>query len=78
MQNNYFSLKEPKEDGIRFIQQYSRNDPKIEITMPADSTLDEVIEAFEAFLKAATYPMDNRRLEIVEDVPVVAVAEVEK
>lgn len=55
---------------IRFIHYTSGNsgypESKIEITIGADSTLSEVIEKFESFLKASGY-IFNGTLDIVED-----------
>jgi hypothetical protein len=44
---------------IRFISQYDENSNRIEFTLPPDSTLTEVVESFEAFLKASGYHFDG-------------------
>ena len=52
---------------IVFGSQYEENAPKVIVRVHSDSTLPDVISAFESFLKATGYSFDGR-LEIVEDV----------
>ena len=51
---------------IKFTSQYDEHATKVEMTLPADSTLGEVLEVFEAFLKASGYAF-NGIVDIVED-----------
>jgi hypothetical protein len=47
------------EGNIKFSYQYSESSPKIEVTLPPDSTLDQVLESFGDFLRAAGYGVDG-------------------
>lgn len=48
-------------DGkFEFFYQYSKSDPKIVMTLHPESTLDEVIGAFETFLRSAGYSFDGQ------------------
>lgn len=40
---------------IKFTSQYQDNAPLVEITLNSDSTLGEVLEAFQGFLEATGY-----------------------
>ena len=40
---------------MRFIYQYQDVGPKVEMTLPDDTTLPEALEQFENFLKAVGY-----------------------
>lgn len=51
---------------MKFINQYDEDATKVEMTLPADATLGEVLEVFEMFLKASGYAF-NGIVEIVED-----------
>lgn len=52
---------------IVFESQYEDNAPKVTVEVHSDSTLPDVISAFESFLKATGFAFDGR-LEIVEDI----------
>ena len=43
------------EGNIKFSYQYNEHSPKVEITLRPDSTLSEMLEEFDKFLKAAGY-----------------------
>lgn len=57
---------------LKFQYQFDESHPLIEVTMPSDSALPEVFEAFQGFLQAAGYSFkDNEILDIVVVDPVV-------
>ncbi len=51
---------------IKFEYQHDETSEKVIIVLPADSTLTEVLEAFDRFLKCATYHYDGV-VDIVDD-----------
>lgn len=53
---------------MKFIYQYDDNSKKVEVILPRDSALPEVLEAFEAFLKASGYYFEGQ-LDIFEPAP---------
>lgn len=47
-------------DGkMQFIYQFAEHSPRTEVTLSPESTLTEVVEQFEIFLKAAGYGFDG-------------------
>lgn len=53
---------------ITFIYQYDENSPKVTVELPADSSLPDVLEQFEGFLKAAGYGVEGT-LDFIEEEP---------
>lgn len=51
---------------IKFESQYDESYPKVTIELHSDSTLQDVVKAFEDFIKAAGYSYEGR-LDIVRD-----------
>lgn len=51
---------------ITFIYQYEPSSPKVVFEMSADSTLSEVVEQFDLFLKASGYSFEGT-LDIVDE-----------
>lgn len=51
---------------IKFEYQFDKRSPKIVTRMSPESTLSEVVEQFELFLKAAGYSFD-RKLDFTEE-----------
>lgn len=51
---------------ITFQYQYDENSAKVTVELPPDSTLGDVLEQFEGFLKAAGYGFDGH-LDFVEE-----------
>jgi len=51
---------------MKFSYQYSPADKKIEISLHRDSSLDSVIDAFEAFLRDAGYSFDGH-IDVIEN-----------
>lgn len=55
---------------ITFRSQHGKNAPLIQIEMASESTLAEVVQTFEGFLKASGYHFDGT-LDFVEDLDAV-------
>lgn len=53
---------------IQFTYQFEEHEPKIEVTLSAESDLSSVLEAFENFLRGAGYQFSGQ-LDIVESEP---------
>ena len=51
---------------IKFESQYDEDSPKVTMYLHSDSTLDEVTEVFERFLRAMGYHFDGT-VDIVEE-----------
>jgi len=51
---------------IKFEYQYDTNTTKVIFELPPDSSLSDVIEQFELFLKGSGYSFDGR-LDLMED-----------
>lgn len=47
------------EGKIQFIYQFDDSSPRVEFTLPSDSSLDQVLESFEQFLRGAGYHFDG-------------------
>lgn len=45
---------------MEFFYQYKEGDGSVKMTLPPDATLDEALEGFETFLKAAGYSFAGR------------------
>ena len=54
---------------IKFTSQYEDNAPLVEMTLSSDSSLIDVIAAFDAFLKAAGYSY-NGVIDVINEVEV--------
>ena len=54
---------------MKFIYQFDKNSTKITAELPPDSSLPEVLEAFESFLKACGYCFTGE-IDIVEEEPI--------
>lgn len=50
---------------MKFTYQYSNEFPLVEVTIASDSTVGEVLEAFQGFLTAAGYNV-NGLIDVVE------------
>ncbi len=44
---------------IKFTSQYENNAPLVEVTLHSDSSLGEVLQAFQGFLEASGYSFDG-------------------
>lgn len=49
-------------EGFKFTYHYEAGGPIVSVTLHKDATVTEVVAAFETFLKAAGYNMDNTAL----------------